>query len=352
MKGFEAAGCEAVPVSALFPQAGRVARLLRLSWSEQAASRAYAAACGAAADRALRRAGQLDGAVTIGSGYALTTDVPTVTYEDMTLAQALRLPDPAYQSLRPRAARRWRERQGRIYARSRACCVASHWAAASIRADYGVPESKIAVVGFGRNAQRRQVERDWSVPRFLFVGGDWTRKRGDAVVESFAAVKESHPAATLDLVGDHPPVEADGVTGHGRLSLGSEEGQRAYNDLIARATCFVLPSTYEPFGISYVDAAASGLPSIATNEGGAIDAVGAGGVVVDPGDPGALTAAMLDLTDPETARRLGERAFDRSALFTWQAVAERMLRALRPPGVRAEELADFVEPGAVEQGVG
>lgn len=341
--GFEAAGCTVAPVRAQFPGAARIARLLHLSSTRQAGNRAFAAACGMAADRALARIGGLDGVVMIGSEYALSTELPTVTFEDMTVALALGRHDPVYEDLSEAGAKRWRARQQLIYERNRGCCVASHWAAASVRDDYDIQASKIHVVGVGRNVEAGWVERDWSVPHFLFVGADWERKRGAAVVESFAAVRELHPEATLDLVGGHPPIEAENVSAHGTLPLGSAEGQRMYADLIRRATCFLMPSTYEPFGIAYVDAGASGLPSIGTTVGGAPDAVGDAGIVVDPDDPEALTAAMLRLSDPATARALGKRAYERSNLFTWQAVAERLLRALHPAGIDSERLPAFLD---------
>lgn len=347
LQGLEAAGCEAVAVEAVFPGSGKAARLFGMSWADQAGSRVYAAACSTAANRSLRTAGALDGAITIGSGYTVSVELPTVTFEDMTLAQALNLSDDAYESLGNGPRRRWLKRQELIYRRSRACCVGSHWAATSVRDDYDVPADKIRVVGFGRNAEPDRIERDWSVPHFLFVGADWKRKRGDAVIEAFAAVRERHPAATLDLVGAHPVVDADGVTGHGTLPLDSADAQRKYRELVRNATCFVMPSTYEPFGIAYLDAGAAGLPGIGTTIGGAPDAVGDGGVVVNPNDEGALTTAMLALSEPSYARRLGERAFERSQLFTWQAVAERLLRALRPAGLDVDRLADFLAPAQV-----
>jgi glycosyltransferase involved in cell wall biosynthesis len=342
--GLEQCGCEPIRVDARFPHAGRIAGRLGMSWAAQSASRPLAAASSVAATRRLRAQPDLDGAVMVGSGYSLSSALPVATFDDMTVALARRRGDPVYAALGEPAARRWQDRQRRNFERSRACCVASHWAAASVREDYGIPAGKVHVVGFGNRARRELVERDWSVPRFLWVGFDWERKRGPAVLEAFAAVRERHPDATLDLVGGHPPVEADGVTPHGKLPLGSEEGQRKYNDLIRRSTCFLMPSTYEPLGIAYLDAAASGLPSIGTTVGGAEDAVDGGGLVVDPGDPGGLRAAMLELSDPETARSLSERAFERSALYTWRAVAERVLRALRPRGVDVDGLADFIPP--------
>ena len=342
--GFEQAGCAVVPVHASFPGASRLGNLLGMSWADQSASRTFAGARGRTVGRALRRAGHLDGAVTIGSGYTVRSPVPYVTFEDMTLAQALRQDEPPYDAVSERGRRRWLARQRRIYAGARACCATSAWAGRSVREDYGIDAAKVRVVGLGRNIDAGAVERDWRPPRFLFVGADWERKRGDAVVEAFATVRERNPEATLDLVGDHPPIEAAGVTGHGRLPLGSADGQRRYMELLRGSTCFLMPSTHEPYGIAYLDAGACGLPSIGTTVGGAPEAIGEGGIVVDPGDRDALPAAMLTLAEPETARRLGQRAREHARALTWRATAERLLRALRPAGVELERLAPFVAP--------
>lgn len=350
-RGLAAAGCEVLPVRAMFHGAHRLGGLLGMSWADQAASRSFAAAFGAAANRSLRRSRPLDGIVMIGSGYALDTAAPLVTFEDMTVAQALRQGEPPYDRLSGRAAARWMARQRRVYAASRGCCLASAWAATSVREDYGMPAAKVHVVGVGRNIDVGAAERDWSVPRFLFVGGDWERKRGAAVVEGFGAVRRHHAGATLDLVGDHPPVSGDGVTGHGRLPLGSEDGQRRYAELLRRSTCFLMPSTHEPFGIAYLDAGACGLPSIGTTVGGAPEAIGEGGLAVDPADPGALEQAMLRLADGEVAERLGRRALEHAATLTWRATAERLLRALRPRGVELDRLPQFLAPSpAAEEG--
>ena len=333
-KGLRAAGCEVIPVDAEFRGAGVLAERLRMSWADQATSRAFAAAFGATAQRRLRALTGVDGVVTIGSGYSLSTDLPRVTFEDMTVAQALRQPDPVYASLSERAAARWKNRQRRNYELSTACCAVSNWAAASVREDYGIPAAKIRTVGFGTNVEVAPVERDWSVPRFLFVGADWERKRGPAVVSAFAKVRQSIPEATLELVGGHPKVDAEGVIEHGRLPLGSPEGQQKYVQLLTRSTCLLIPSKFEPFGIAHLDAAVAGIPSIGSTVGGAVDAIGGGGLVVDPTDPAALPAAMLELADPNTARRLGARGRARSADVTWTAVAQRVLEALFSSDVR------------------
>ena len=119
------------------------------------------------------------------------------------------------------------------------------------------------------------------------------------------------------------------------------EGKERLEHLFGRATCFVMPSWMEPFGIVYVEAAAAGLPSIGTAVGGTATSIGDGGIRVDPADPAALVEAMTCLAQPDRARALGDKALARSAHFTWRKVAERLVRAsgLTPEDL---ELAEFL----------
>jgi glycosyltransferase involved in cell wall biosynthesis len=67
---------------------------------------------------------------------------------------------------------------------------------------------------------------------------------------------------------------------------------------------FVFPSLFEALGISLIEAAACGLPAVASRTGGIVDVLGDGraGLLVAPGDAGALAAALRALLrDP--ARR-------------------------------------------------
>jgi glycosyltransferase involved in cell wall biosynthesis len=70
--------------------------------------------------------------------------------------------------------------------------------------------------------------------------------------------------------------------------------------------------------------------------------IGEGGRLVDPTSDEQIFAAMLELSDPQVAERLGALALERSRLFTWRKVAERLLRALDLPAVNHGSLADFL----------
>jgi glycosyltransferase involved in cell wall biosynthesis len=262
--------------------------------------------------------------IQMGSEFGHPVD-NFVTLEDMTVSSAMRLRE--YVRLRPPVARAWIHRQKRIYDRAMACCVASHWAAESLL-EYGVDPARIRVVGFGCNIKVDVTERDWSVPRFLFVGLDWKRKNGDAVVRAFGRLRDELPLARLDLVGSHPDVDSPGVTCHGPLRLDQPAERSRFDDLLKTATCLALPSTYEPFGIVYAEAGWAGVPSIGTRVGGAPDAIGEGGIVVDPYSPEQIYKAMHAVSDPDMARTLGVQARSHSQLLSWDAVAGRVAGAL------------------------
>lgn len=288
-----------------------------------------------AAARALAAAGEFDAVIQMATNFTLPAHPRLATYEDMTVVQAL-ASDPAYDVLPRRARREWIERQRRCYEGARACLTLSSWAAASIVDDYGVEAARVTAIGAGRNADPQPLERSWTPPRYLFAGLDWERKNGAAVVRAFRRLHEAQPAARLTLVGDHPPIEEPGVDALGRLSLADPEQRRRFEGLFEQATCFVMPSHAEPYGIVYREAAAAGIPSIGTDRGGAADAVGEWGVCVDPDDDDALFAAMERFADPQTAGRLGRAAAEHREETTWRAVAARACERL---GLEREAVA-------------
>jgi glycosyltransferase involved in cell wall biosynthesis len=286
---------------------------------------------------------RLDGIVQIGSSFKLPAGIPYVTLEDMTVRQGQAI-HPVFSRMSPRGIASWEARRAQIYGGARMCAAASRWTAQSLLVDYRVPRDRVAVVGFG--ATHRAVaaaERSWEQPRFLFVGIDWERKGGPLLLRAFARLREQLPQATLDVVGGHPPLEMPGVHAHGVLSQERAEERERILELFARCTCLVVPSQVEPFGIVYVEAGSAGMPSILTSEGGARDTIGAdGGLVVEPSDEDALLAAMLQMSDPEIAQRMGEAARARAALYTWRKVGERLLRALGLPSPDGRELAELL----------
>ncbi len=105
-------------------------------------------------------------------------------------------------------------------------------------------------------------------------------------------------------------------------------------DVYAAFDLFCLPSQLEGFGLVYIEAAYRGVPSIGANTGGVPDVIldGETGLLVPPGDPDALAAALARLRDdPGLRARLGAAARARAyAEFTVERMADRYAKVYAP----------------------
>jgi glycosyltransferase involved in cell wall biosynthesis len=82
-------------------------------------------------------------------------------------------------------------------------------------------------------------------------------------------------------------------------------------DVLRAADLFVFPSVFEALGISLVEAAACGLPAVASRTGGIVDVVedGRSGILVAPADPAALAEGLRALaTDARRRAAMGREA--------------------------------------------
>jgi sucrose-phosphate synthase len=93
---------------------------------------------------------------------------------------------------------------------------------------------------------------------------------------------------------------------------------------------FCLPAEYEPFGMTVVEAMASGLPVVVTERGGPRETTdeGRAGLLADPHDPADVAEKLLRLlSDPETWQAFAERGLRRAReRYSWRSTAEGYLR--------------------------
>ena len=199
---------------------------------------------------------------------------------------------------------------------------------------YGVDPGRLVVVPIGVDHERfRTLPGVRRVPGRIMTtaSADVPFKGLLPLVEALAKLRTQNPEAHLVVVGRLRPespvgaaIERFGL----RNAVTFESGvtDQRIVELYAEASVAVVPSLYEGFSLPAVEAMACGVPLVTTTGGALPEVVGEDGVtglLVPPGDPGALALAMdRVLSDVTLASRLGEagrrRVLER---FTWRSTA-------------------------------
>ena len=195
-------------------------------------------------------------------------------------------------------------------------------ARAVARAELGLPADALLVVSVSR-----------LVPR----------KGMDVLVDAAAALASSFPELVVAVAGDgrdRPRLEARVQRTGAPVRLLGRVPDEALPGLYGAADVFVMACRsrwlgleQEGFGIVFLEAAAAGVPQVAGRSGGADEAVvdGETGLVVgDPGDAGAVAAALRRLLSDQALRRqLGGAARQRvEQSFGYDQLARRLAAAL------------------------
>jgi len=157
----------------------------------------------------------------------------------------------------------------------------------------------------------------------VFVGRVVPIKRLEVLLRALAQARESDPRLRLAMVGD-------GEDRPGLERLAAELGisddvfflgyRRELQPVFAAADVAVLSSDNEGTPVSLIEAAAAGLPAVATDVGGVHEVVGEEtGVLVPPGDPATLSSALAAMAGDEDRRRRFGAAARRRALERYDA---------------------------------
>lgn len=175
----------------------------------------------------------------------------------------------------------------------------------------------------------------------LFVGRVVAEKGTDVFATACATALPQLPGWRAEIIGadrsrdDGPETdfirsvrttaERAGIQMHGYRDY------PAVLDAMARAAIVVVPSRWpEPFGLTAVEALASGAALISSPRGGLPEIGGDVAIYIDPDDAGSIVSAILDLAcDPARRAALGEAGRLRARQFDAPAVAARLAELRR-----------------------
>jgi len=218
----------------------------------------------------------------------------------------------------------------------------SEFSRTEIVALLGVPPSRISVVAGGVDerfsaqadpgpaASRLGLRR----PYVLTVASATSRKNLGALAP--AAARLAREGVELVVAGGDRPQFAGGPGDpdtDGLRRLGHVDDD-LLPGLYAGALAFVLPSLYEGFGLTCLEAMASGVPVVAADRGALPETCAGAALLVDPTDPAAIAAALARvMAETDLAPRLREAGVARARELTWE-------RSARAVHARLLSLAD------------
>lgn len=240
----------------------------------------------------------------------------------------------------------------------------------------GWTDDRIAVIPngvdmprFEKNGLPAVLRQELGVPRAAPIVGVVARlapcKGLEVFLDAARVVADRFPDARFLIVGDEPTLGADLAPTSGpyrralelrakRLGLADRVVFTGFRldvpDVLAGLAVSVLPSvTGEGLPNSVLEAMAAGLPVVATDTGGTSEAIADGetGIVVPPGESGALARAVIALLDdPSLRTRMGAAGRRRVAkLFSIDRMAHNM-QALYARLIDARERAATSRPAA------
>ena len=225
------------------------------------------------------------------------------------------------------------QRERDAYQRAQHIVCMSHWAANSVRTDYGIAVDKIHVARPGANLDELALANlptkeppPRSVLRLGFVGKDWRRKGLPLLLSAAERIQAKGQPVRVIAVGpsarelpSHPLLEPVGFVDKLR-------GLSRFVEVIRGSHFGCLLSRVEALGISTLEFLRLGVPVVGLAVGGIADCITPDvGLLLPPeSTPDALAGAFLDAWTPTCYERLCEAARARAPEVTWTLTVRRL----------------------------
>jgi glycosyltransferase involved in cell wall biosynthesis len=173
------------------------------------------------------------------------------------------------------------EQELTVISKAQKLIYTSQWAAKSAIDDFNADVHKIEIVSLGANLEfvppitDIYKKLDYQKCRLLFIGGNWKRKGGDIVLETFYSLIASGIDAELVIVGATPTnaLNHPKITTIPFLNKNKPSDYKKYIKLLKESHFLISPTRADCSPLVFSEANAYGVPAITTNIGGISDLI-------------------------------------------------------------------------------
>lgn len=214
---------------------------------------------------------------------------------------------------------------------------------------FNVPSEKIRVVYEGVSPLffegpapevGKNVLKKYGLPEefYLFVGLIKPHKNVKRLIDIYRKLRRDRKInASLVLVGKKDRRYPRGYeelknlnTGEGVHYLAGIDSERELHSLYHSARGLVHPSLYEGFGLTVLEAMASGTPVIVSNSASLPEVAGEAACYVDPQSDDSLAKALMNFEEnPRLRENLAAKGKEQARKFTWAKAAEETINVYK-----------------------
>lgn len=173
----------------------------------------------------------------------------------------------------------------------------------------------------------------------LFVGTLQPRKNLVRLIEAFEEVLKQYPSMKLVIIGKKGWLyekifeRAGKLLSDGKIIFANYVNDNELPYFYHTATCFVLPSLFEGFGIPVLEAMASGCPVVVSNTSSLPEIADGCGLLVNPENYMDIARAILKLcSDRRLKAELIRKGLENSKMFSWEKCTEDTLKVIKEIG--------------------
>lgn len=198
--------------------------------------------------------------------------------------------------------------------------------------EYGIPEDKITVLHNGTSEPHGALHRDHAKrhPLVLFLGRLTVQKGAGYFIEAAKRVSEFRPDARFVVAGEgYMLPELIGKACHmglsDRIVFAGKVTNAEAKKLYKQASCFVMPSVSEPFGLVALEAITHGAPVILSRQSGAAEVV-SNALLVDFWDTDKMADCIVTvLREPALGKEMRAQTPRILNNLTWHRQASKIL---------------------------